>query len=189
MKNNESKSYALSNLNANSQNEINESQVLNNTSVNDVTTNALTEGDMSQVFNVDEDPWKWGNLWDWYAQKIIEKLDYLKSNEIPKIEFIIGLIVHQFVEILEEDPKAKYINIKDLAFDHSSRLESRRPKVYYSIEETSEKTGIPTRLISNGINQGYFLCETINGMWLFTEAHIQFIRSFAHFFIDLENDF
>lgn len=173
-------------LNVNLKNENQESLNLKDTSINDVSSDSVKGDINSKENNEDDDPWKWGNMWDWYIQSIRMRWDYLNYCKIPKIDFLIGMIIYHFVEVLEEGSKCKYIDLKALAFDHSSLLESRRPISYYSLEEVSKLTGIHRETISKGVMLGYFLSETINGMTLFTEGQIQFIRSFAPMLMDAE---
>jgi hypothetical protein len=177
MKNKKSNSSALSNFKVDSNIESKDSQVYN-ASIPGASDNINDHADIIAEPNPDKQYEYPYSIWDYYVDKIKSRSKYL--SKFTEFDLIIGQAINGFIELLAEDPRCKLIDVRALALDDSSSLNSKRNEKLYNLNEVSKYTGLSVRKLRKGLQEGYFFGNKVNGKWEITSMDLEFIRCFAY---------
>lgn len=110
--------------------------------------------------------------WSQLALSIMNKSSFI--SEIENIDEIIDLIIPRFLDLLEEHPLLRNIDIKALyyhSYDFSHTGLNYEMKIY-SLAEAAVKMKVSEKFLRKGLNIGYFFGKKLKNKWHISQLDV-----------------
>lgn len=110
--------------------------------------------------------------WSQLALSIMNKSPYL--GEIEYIDEILELIIPRFLDLLEEHPLLRNIDIKSLyyhSYDFTDKGLNNKMKIY-NLAEAAVEMKVSEKFLRKGLNMGYFVGKKVKNKWHISQLEV-----------------